>query len=273
MHGLFATSTEDNPTVENNAETLANVAHILAHGPDWLRANGTSMCPGTMLFTVCGDVAREGVFELPFGTPLRHLVEDVAGATGVKLILPGASSTVITPDMLDMPMEFGAFRAAGTGLGAGGFAVYDESACAVSVTRMFSRFLYVESCGQCPSCKRGGGAIADILDRLETGDADAGELEELTHWAGEVTDGQKCALPTGQERLTLSMISLYAREFAEHVGYGCVSGRRLVLPKIKDYDEQAGRFVYDQLYEYADPQWGEMSSIQTSRPSLIAQSR
>src|SRR4029079_6304404 len=71
--GLFRCPPNDHPTLVNNVETLANVPHILAEGPGWLRANGTDTSPGTMLFTVCGDVRREGVFELPMGTPLRHL--------------------------------------------------------------------------------------------------------------------------------------------------------------------------------------------------------
>jgi NADH-quinone oxidoreductase subunit F len=79
MFGLFAQPPNDNPTLVNNVETLANVPHILAEGPDWLRSSGTETSPGTMIFTVCGDVRREGVFELPLGTPLRHLVEDLAG--------------------------------------------------------------------------------------------------------------------------------------------------------------------------------------------------
>jgi hypothetical protein len=79
IQGLFAQPPADNPTLVNNVETLANVPHILADGPDWLRANGTEAAPGTMVFTICGDVRHEGVFELPLGSPLRYLVEELAG--------------------------------------------------------------------------------------------------------------------------------------------------------------------------------------------------
>src|SRR2546428_5567887 len=103
--GLFATAPNENPTLVNNVETLANVPHIMADGADWLRANGTDTSPGTMLFTVCGDVRREGVFELPMGTPLRHLVEDLAGGPAegrtLKALFPGASNTVMAPEELD----------------------------------------------------------------------------------------------------------------------------------------------------------------------------
>src|SRR5438094_5439367 len=101
IQGLFATPPNDNPTLVNNVETLANVPHILAEGPGWLRANGTDTSPGTMIFTVCGDVQREGVFELPMGTPFRHLVEDRAGGPAegrsFKAFFPGSSNTVLVP--------------------------------------------------------------------------------------------------------------------------------------------------------------------------------
>src|SRR3989442_512973 len=149
----------ENPTLLNNVEPLANVPHIMADGADWLRANGTDTSPGTMLFTVCGDVRREGVFELPMGTPLRHLVEDLAGGPAegrtLKALFPGASNTVMAPEELDTPMDFDSMRQVGSGLGSGGFAVFDDSACMVKAARVYSRFLYGESCGQCPAAKFG----------------------------------------------------------------------------------------------------------------------
>jgi NADH:ubiquinone oxidoreductase subunit F (NADH-binding) len=163
IQGLFARPPADNPTLVNNVETLANVPHILADGPDWLRANGTEGAPGTMVFTVCGDVRREGVFELPLGSPLRYLVEELAGGPpdgrAVKAIFPGASNTVIGPGQLDVPLDFDSMRQAGSGLGAGGFAVFDDSACMVQAAWRYSRFLFVESCGQCPACKFGTGEV------------------------------------------------------------------------------------------------------------------
>ena len=172
MHGLFAAPPNDNPTLVNNVETLANVPHILAEGPDWLRATGTDSSPGTMVFTVCGDVQREGVFELPLGTPLRHLVEDLAGGPSdgrrIKAIFPGASNTVLTPQELDVPMDFDSLRQMGSGMGAAGFAVFDESACMVKAATLYSRFLYVESCGQCPACKFGTGQVTELLTKVET---------------------------------------------------------------------------------------------------------
>jgi NADH:ubiquinone oxidoreductase subunit F (NADH-binding) len=259
IQGLWATPQADNPTLMNNVETLANVPHIVADGADWLRANGTDASPGTMLFTICGDVRREGVYELPLGTPMRYLVEELGGgpANGrsVKAIVPGASNTVITPQQFDVPMDFESMNQAGTALGAAGFAVFDESACMVETALMYSRFLWVESCGQCPPCKFGSGEITAQLERLEAGKGESADIELVLARAKTVTDGQKCALPTGTSLLAQSFVQVYRPEFQEHVGRACPRPRDLVFPKIDDWDEAAGRFSYDLRYPKKQPDW------------------
>lgn len=259
IQGLWASAEEENPTAMNNVETLANVPHIVADGADWLRANGTEASPGTMLFTICGDVQREGVFELPLGTPMRYLVEELGGGPpdgrAIKVIVPGASSTVITTEQLDTPMDFESMKQVGTALGAAGFAMFDDSACIVRTALMYARFLWVESCGQCPPCKFGSGEITAQLDRLEAGKGEAGDLDLVLARARTVTDGQKCALPTGTSLLTQSFVQVFLPEFQEHAGHTCRSSRDLVFPKITDWDEQAGRFVYDLLYPNKQPDW------------------
>jgi NADH-quinone oxidoreductase subunit F len=259
IQGLWATPDADNPTAMNNVETLANVPHIVADGPDWLRANGTDVSPGTMLFTICGDVQREGVYELPLGTPMRHLVEQLAGGPAegrsVKAIVPGASNTVITPEQLDVPMDFESMKQAGTALGAAGFAVFDDSACMVGTALLYSRFLWVESCGQCPPCKLGSGEITAQLERLEAGRGGAGDIDLILARAKTVTDGQKCALPTGTSLLAQSFVQVYRSEFQDHVGRTCSRPRDLVFPKIADWDDAAGRFSYDLRYPKKQPDW------------------
>ncbi len=252
IQGLWASADTDNPTAMNNVETLANVPHIVADGADWLRANGTDASPGTMLFTICGDIRREGVFELSLGTPLRYLVEQTGGGSTsdqpIKAIVPGASSTVITPQQLDTPMDFESMKQVGTALGAAGFAVFDDSACIVRTALMYSRFLWVESCGQCPPCKFGSGEITAQLERMEAGKGEVGDLDLILARAKTVTDGQKCALPTGTSLLAQSFVQVFLREFREHAGRTCPSPRDLVFPKITDWDETAGRFAYDLQY-------------------------
>jgi NADH-quinone oxidoreductase subunit F len=259
IQGLWASADSDNPTAMNNVETLANVPHIVADGADWLRANGTDASPGTMLFTICGDVEREGVFELPLGTPMRHLVEELGGGPpegrAIKAIVPGASNTVIIEEQLDTPMDFESMKQVGTALGAAGFAVFDESACIVRTSLMYSRFLWVESCGQCPPCKFGSGEITAQLERMEAGKGELGDLDLILARARSVTDGQKCALPTGTSLLTQSFVQVFMQEFREHAGRTCPNPRDLVFPKITDWDEASGRFAYDLLYPKKQPDW------------------
>jgi NADH-quinone oxidoreductase subunit F len=258
MLGLFATPPKDNPTLVNNVETLANVPHILAEGPDWLRSNGTETSPGTMVFTVCGDVQREGVFELPLGTPLRSLVVDHAGGPtegrSVKAIFPGASNTVIIPEQLDTPMDFDSMREAGSGLGAGGFAVFDDTACMVRAAYLYSRFLWVESCAQCPACKFGTGEVTNGLDEIELR-GHAPDLELILARARSSTDGQKCALPTGESLLMQSVIQVFRDEFLAHVGTSCPLPRELTFHKIVDWDPATSRFRYDLTYAKKQPDW------------------
>ncbi|HEX6673723.1 MAG TPA: NADH-ubiquinone oxidoreductase-F iron-sulfur binding region domain-containing protein [Actinomycetes bacterium] len=259
MQGLFAKPPHDNPTLVNNVETLANVPHVLADGADWLRATGTDRAPGTMLFTICGDVRREGVFELPLGTPLRSLVEELAGGTlegrVVKAIFPGASNTVVLPEQLDTSMDFDSMRQVGSGLGAGGFAVFDDSACIVQAAWRYSRFLYVESCGQCPACKLGTGEVTQALQGIEAGGGSDRDIELILVQARGSTGGQKCALPTGESLLMQSLVQVFGDEFRGHVGRSCPLPRELPFHKIVDWDATAGRFAYDLAFAQRQPDW------------------
>ena len=255
--GLFARPPDENPTAVNNVETLSNVAHILAEGPDWLRQWGTDGSPGTMCFTVAGDVEREGVFELPMGATFRELVDRAGGVRAggdVKVMFPGASSTALLPEQLDTPLSFEAMAAVGSGLGAGGFAVYDQTTCIAEVALLFARFLHVESCGQCPPCKLNSGDVVAFLEALERGEAEA-DLDTALVRARGSTDGQKCALPTGTSLLMQSLFLTFEREFRGHAGRACPSPRGLVLPKIADWDEDAGTFGYDEDYARKRPDW------------------
>lgn len=258
MLGLFATPPKDNPTLVNNVETLANVPRILADGPDWLRSNGTETSPGTMVFTVCGDVQQEGVFELPLGTPLRSLVEEEAGGPtegrSVKAIFPGASNTVILPEQLDTPMDFDSMREVGSGLGAGGFAVFDDTACMVRAAYLYSRFLWVESCAQCPACKFGTGEVTKGLDEIEL-HGRAPDLELILMRARGSTDGQKCALPTGESLLIQSLVQVFADELLAHVGSACPLPRDLPFHKIVAWEPTINRFRYDLTYASKQPDW------------------
>jgi NADH-quinone oxidoreductase subunit F len=190
---------------------------------------------------------------------MRYLVEELAGGPlegrSVKVIVPGASNTIITSEQLDTPMDFESMKQVGTALGAAGFAVYDDSACIVRAALMYSRFLWVESCGQCPPCKFGSGEITAQLERFDEGRGEMGDIDLILARAKTVTDGQKCALPTGTSLLTQSFVQVFLPEFQQHGGTSCSSSRELVFPKITDWDEASERFSYDERYPKKQPDW------------------
>jgi NADH:ubiquinone oxidoreductase subunit F (NADH-binding) len=259
MEGLFREPGSPNPTAVNNVETLANVPHIIRNGAAWFRSLGTEKSPGTMVFTLSGDVSHPGLYELPFGYSLRDLVYTIGGGPpegrNLKVILPGASSTILLPEQIDTPLDFDAMKEVGSGLGSGGFVVYDESACIVRITHAFSRFLYVESCAQCPACKHGTRQITELLERIDRGDGSDVDVETILARCLTVTDAQRCALPTGETLLVQSAIQVFGREFVDHLGRGCSRPRDIPVPKMVDFDEPAGTFLYDERYRLKQPDW------------------
>jgi NADH-quinone oxidoreductase subunit F len=259
VEGLFATPQSPNPAAINNVETLFNVPGIVEIGPDWFRSVGTETSPGTMLFTVVGDVQRPGMYELPLGYPLSRLLLDLAGGPSsgrtIKAVLPGASNAVVTPESLGIALDFDAMMSIGSGLGAGGFTVYDDSACAVRIAETFTRFLYVESCGQCPPCKLHSGDISETLKRIDSGDADAGDLQDVLVRCSMVTDGQRCGLPDGVRTIVPSLMSEFRSEFEAHLsGRACPFSRDILLPKITGYAPASG-FEFDRHQSLKRPDW------------------
>lgn len=256
MNGLFTETTNPSLALVNNVETLANVPLILAEGAEHFRQVGTDAAPGTMLFTVTGDVATAGVYELPLGTPLRVLLTEIAGAKDIQFAVSGVSNVIITPRMLDTPMDYESMAAAGTGLGSGGYVVYDSTRCVVQVAATLARFLAVESCGQCNACSLGTGAISEILDRLVTGDAEEVELEAMAGWATRVTDLARCGLPTGAQLLITSLLVEYKDHLTRHLTEPCVPPtERLEVPKIDHLDLDTGQVAYDPTYHLKRQDW------------------
>ncbi|MDQ4028749.1 MAG: SLBB domain-containing protein [Actinomycetota bacterium] len=259
IEGLFATPESPNPAAINNVETLFNVPGIVEFGPDWFRSVGTETSPGTMLFTVVGDVRRPGMYELPLGFRLSGLLFDLAGGPtsrrAIKAVLPGASNAVVTPESFDVRLDFDSMKWIGSGLGSGGLAVYDDTACAVRIAETFTRFLYVESCGQCPPCKLHSGDVSETLARIDSGEADAGDLQEVLVRCSMVTDGQRCGLPDGVRTLVPSLVSEFRMEFEAHLnGRGCPLPRDIPVPKITRYEPAAG-FEFDRRQMLKRPDW------------------
>ncbi len=187
------------PTVINNVETLAKVPSIVMHGPRWYSDLGTRDSAGTKLFAVSGSIARPGVYEVPFGVPLRHLIEDLAGglAAGrrVQAILTGgAAGTFLTAEHLDTPLTFEDFKRVGGTVGAGTVMVFDDTVDLRDVLARIGAFFAHESCGKCYPCQMGTARQAEILARIAAGDARPGDAETLVELGQVMTDTSICGL-------------------------------------------------------------------------------
>jgi NADH:ubiquinone oxidoreductase subunit F (NADH-binding) len=249
VQGLFVTGpTELNPAVVNNVETLANVPHIIRRGAAWFRSIGTPDTPGTMIFTVSGDVQRPGVYELPMGTPLQELVFGRAGGPKagrtLKALFSGVSNAAVLPAAVNTPLDFGSMQNIGSGLGSGGFIVYDDSTCMVRVAHKFSEFLYVESCGQCTPCKFGTNQATFYLHKLVHGVGDASDLEYVLEGAAMAPHANRCYLPVEHSVLIPSIVRQFEAEFEQHFNRGCQQCRDITLPKIVDFDPASASFTY-----------------------------
>ena len=262
--GLWANTTNPNPTCVNNVETLSHATWIMARGAEEFRARGTEESPGTMVFTVSGDVDSAGFYELPMGTSLRTLVCDIGGARAedVQAIWSGVSGPVITPDLLDLPMDFESFREAGLGLGSGGFVVYDRSRCMVQVTSQLVRFLANESCGQCNACKLGNLAMGEALERLVRGEGRPSDIPGLRKRTEVVTDQNRCFLPVGSALVVRSVLETFPEAFEARLQGPTPPEVRVRAPKIVDIDEESGEVLFDPEYERKRPDWSYVSREQ-----------
>jgi NADH:ubiquinone oxidoreductase subunit F (NADH-binding) len=272
LHGLFATTPqagwesvrtdgeaqESNPTLVNNVETLSNVPHILALGAEWFRRLGTAESPGTVVATVVGDVQRPGVGEIELGTPLGSVISDIGGGVGsgrsVKAVLSGVANAIVPGSRLDAPVSYEGLAAVGSGMGAAGFWVLDDTACIVEVARLCARFLWIESCGQCPPCKRGSEEITRLLGTIEAGAADDAHLGELQAWLAKVTDANRCYLAVEVQTVVASMLRSFPDEVLLHLDMGrCPYPRTIQFPKLVDLAD--GVVHHDDQHERKQPDW------------------
>ena len=247
LHGLVGSDGTEMRTVVNNVETLANIPGILAEGSGWFRSLGTDRSPGSMLFTVSGDVQTPAVVELPLGTPLSYLIYGVGGGlpTGrrPKLVVSGVSNRPLSEDELDTPLSYEGMEAIGSGLGSGGFIVYDDTTCAVEVGAALSGFLQRGSCGQCPPCKLGTTAFTSGFSAVLEGRSDLDHVERLTAWISRVTDANRCGLGAGQRALAGGILDTFAEDVIDCLEGRCPGHRGLVPPAPVDHDPSQQRPV------------------------------
>ncbi|MPZ77196.1 MAG: NADH-quinone oxidoreductase subunit F [Deltaproteobacteria bacterium] len=218
--GLFG-----KPTSVNNVETLANVAPILLHGVDWYRKFGTADSPGTMIFALDDDVNRPGVYELPFGTPLRYLIEECGGGLKngkkIKAIMSAAPSCAfLPPEKIDTPLDHYSMRDAGSALGCGVVRIVSEGTCIVEEVLRIAEFFAAESCGQCPACRMETSTLSMMMKKVQQGQGGQPILEQF----GKILAFNKgkgfCSLIVMPGPPIESAITLFPGDFEAHLATG-----------------------------------------------------
>jgi len=212
-HGLFG-----KPTVINNVETLANVPLILNIGAESYRQIGTEKSPGPKLFCLSGDIKRPGLYEVPFGVSLRHLIFDLGGgmrgdAPLQAVLVGGAAGTFATPDHLDTPLSFEGLRNAGLTLGSGVITVFDASRDLRDVLFRLARFFAEESCGKCYPCQMGTQRQFEIMERVLNGHTLPGDAERLQDVGWTMADASLCGLGQTAASAILSAIKYWPHLF------------------------------------------------------------
>ena len=216
------------PTVINNVETLASVPGIFFKGPEQYKAVGTEKSPGTKTFALTGHVANTGLIEVPFGTTLREIVYNIGGGVtnnkgevtdeDFKAVqIGGPSGGCLTPEMLDLPMDFDSLKSVGAMVGSGGLVVMNKQTCIVKIARFFMQFTQNESCGKCVPCREGTKQMLAMLDDIIEGRADRHTLELLEETAKAVQLGSLCGLGKTAPNPVLSTLRYFRDEYEAHV--------------------------------------------------------
>jgi NADH:ubiquinone oxidoreductase subunit F (NADH-binding) len=245
------------PTLVDNVETIANVARIIARGAKWFRTEGTDKSPGTIVCTISGDTVREGVGEIIMGTTLREAIEEIGGGVRpgriVKAVLPGVSNALITGDDLDTPLTYEDMAGIGSGLGSAGYIVYDDTADMAAVAAGVSRFLAVESCGQCTPCKRDGLMLSGLLDKLCEAEASPRDLDTIRSLVDSVADRARCNLATQQQVVIGSALAKFESDLTGHIGRGARAVERRLVAEFLDIEGDVA--AVDERFRQKQPDW------------------
>ena len=216
-HGLFG-----KPTVINNVETLSNIPEILREGAERYASRGTPKSTGTKLFCISGDVERPGLYEVPFGVTLRHLLMDLAGGIrGGKgfqaALIGGAAGAFAEPDALDVVLSFEDMRSAGIPLGAGVITVFNETRDLRKVVLRLAHFFAEESCGKCYPCQLGTQRQVEVLERMASSQAEPDDIARLLEIGRCMTDASICGLGQTASMAALSAIQHWPNLFESSI--------------------------------------------------------
>jgi NADH-quinone oxidoreductase subunit F len=213
------------PTQINNVCTIATVPTILELGAEEFAKTGVPSSPGTAIFSVSGNVLRPGNYELDLGTPMRDLIYEHAGGIAdgreLKAVIPGGSSVpALTPDQIDVPLDYDSLGAIGTFFGAASLIVVDDRCCMVQLAIRSTKFYMHESCGKCTPCRVGTRWMVQILESIENGTATHADLELLDSVGDNILGKVLCALGEFAVYPVASYLDKWRDEFVAHVEQG-----------------------------------------------------
>ena len=217
VKGLFA-----KPTILNNVETYANVPQIILKGADWFASMGTEKSKGTKVFALGGKINNTGLVEIPMGTTLRTIVEEIGGGIpgGKKFKAAqtgGPSGGCIPASLIDTPIDYDNLIAIGSMMGSGGLIVMDEDTCMVDIAKFFLEFTVDESCGKCTPCRVGTKRLLELLTKITDGKGTMEDLDKITELAEFIKANSLCGLGQTAPNPVLSTLRYFRDEYVEHI--------------------------------------------------------
>ncbi|MCR5666402.1 MAG: NADH-quinone oxidoreductase subunit NuoF [Eubacterium sp.] len=217
VKGLF-----ESPTILNNVETYANIPQIIVNGADWYKSIGTEKSKGTKVFALGGKINNTGLVEVPMGTKLRTVIEEIGGGVpnGKKFKAAqtgGPSGGCIPAAHLDVPMDYEHLAEIGSIMGSGGLIVMDEDACMVDIAKFYLEFTVDESCGKCTPCRVGTKRMLEILDKITAGEGTMEDIDRLEDLANKIKTTALCGLGQTAPNPVLSTIHFFRDEYEAHV--------------------------------------------------------
>ena len=217
VKGLFG-----KPTILNNVETWANIPQIILNGPEWFSSMGTEKSKGTKVFALGGKINNTGLVEIPMGTTLRTIVEEIGGGVpnGKKFKAAqtgGPSGGCIPAEHLDVPIDYDNLIAIGSMMGSGGMIIMDEDNCMVDIAKFFLEFTVDESCGKCTPCRIGTRRMMEILEKITEGKATLEDLDKLEKLCYHVKENSLCGLGQTAPNPVLSTLRYFRHEYVAHI--------------------------------------------------------
>ncbi len=217
VKGLFG-----KPTTENNVETFANIPQIILKGAEFFNTMGTETSKGTKVFALGGKINNTGLVEVPMGTTLREIIEDIGGGipNGKKFKAAqtgGPSGGCLPADLLDIKIDYDNLVAKGAMMGSGGLIVMDEDDCMVDIAKFFLKFTVDESCGKCTPCRVGTRRLLEILEKITSGKGTMEDLERMEYLCNYIKENSLCGLGQTAPNPVLSTYQRFRDEYIAHV--------------------------------------------------------